>query len=131
MSLFLDLMALSPGERPRAITEMETPTISSLIRQCPRIMVCSLRRADVLPWSESPRKALPDDLAEVEGLRIVSLCRRSPADWVAVYQLGLMLAAEYVHRRGRSHRSADTMIWIASQTNARALSGRNKAESDI
>jgi len=105
---------------------MEISTISCLIRQTPRIMVSALRRADVLPWAESPRRYLPAELAESSRWRIVEVCRRSPSDWVAVYQLGLMLAAEYLHRQGRSHRSADTMIWIASQTNSRALSGRDR-----
>ena len=127
MSLFLDLLALDERERPGVIRKMEITTISCLIRKCPRIMVSSLRRAEILPWSESPRRYLPADLAEVAGWRIVEVCRRSPSDWVAVYQLGLMLAAEYMQRRGRSHKSADTMIWIASQTTARALSGRDRS----
>lgn len=126
MSVFLELLSLSERDRPAVIKKMETPTLSHLIRQTPRIMVSSLRRAEVLPWSDSPRRDLPADLAECEQWRIVEVCRRSPSDWVAVYQLGLMLAAEYLHRHGRSHRSADMMIWIASQTNSRAISGRDR-----
>ena len=121
MSVFLDLLSLDERERPGVVHRLQTQTISCLLRQCPRIMVSALRSAEILPWAESPRRYLPEELAEVEGWRVTALCRRSPSDWVAVYMLGLLLAAEYMRRRGRTHASADTMIWIASQTSSAAM----------